>query len=101
MSLLPAFVHLSLLVLALQSSLICNESGGISLCRLSAQVNRFGDEMTPRGEKTNHVRVARSWTVARPRLSRASPRLSAARFPFFPFRGRKTTPLGLTRSDLR
>jgi hypothetical protein len=46
------------LVLALQSSLICNESGGISLCRLSAQVNRFGDEMTPWGEKPNHVRVA-------------------------------------------
>jgi hypothetical protein len=45
-------------VLALQSSLICNESGVISLCRLRGGVNRFGDEMTPWGEKSNHVRVA-------------------------------------------
>lgn len=64
--------------------------------------------MTPWGEKTNHMRVARSWTVPRAQLDRAPPAaepcLAAAErssFPLFPFRGRKTTPLGLTRSDLR
>jgi hypothetical protein len=73
-----AFVHLSLLVGASLSALIRNASGGISLGRLCARVNRFGDEMTPWGEKTNHMRAARSWTMSRPRLS-------AACFPFSPF----------------
>jgi hypothetical protein len=57
--------------------------------------------MTPWGEKTNHLRVARSWTVPRPRLSRASPGAERSSFPLFPIRVRKTTPLGLTRSDVR
>ena len=91
MSLLPAFVHLSYLVLASHNALICNASGGISFCRLCAGVNWFGDEMTPWGEKTNHVRAARRSFVS-------PPALSAARSPF---RGTKTTPLGLTPVDLR
>src|SRR5271170_3469999 len=66
--------HLSLLVLTSQSSLICNASGGISLCRLCARVNLFGDEMPLWGEKTNRVRVVRR---------SACPRLGAGRIPLF------------------
>jgi hypothetical protein len=60
------------LVLACPSALIGNASGGISLCRLCARVNRFGDELTPWGEKTNHMRSARRCAVPGSPLSAAA-----------------------------
>jgi hypothetical protein len=44
------------LSVAADTALIRNAFGGISVWRRCLWVNRFGDEMPPRGEKTNHLR---------------------------------------------
>ena len=83
-------------MLALQSALICNASGGISVCQPWTRVNGLGGETPPWGEKCTPLLCVSANLVSWTLHSAATERRS---YPTF--WGQKHPLLGLTAIDLR